>query len=225
MRVLHWVCWAVVCLGAMSSGGAASAQSTNAAPILIRNAAMVDPASLPLDDQGKKFLTDALANLASGTWLAHVVASSPDGKIWASGIATKGSPVNIGDVARQALESCEFANSNGPCVIFSIDGHDARDSDGAWPTQPRMLEVTPGVAFDAWRVPFVSLIDRSQIAKGYPLAAVPRAFVLSQYGGWSWNTGKTVFDAIATTFAACQKNYPGQTCILYAVNDNVVFAQ
>jgi hypothetical protein len=208
----------------MAAGETAWAQSTNATPVLIRNAAMVDPASLPLDDQGKKYLTDALASLQAGNTIAHVMAATSDGKTWSNTAVSKGMLVNLEDVARQTLESCEMSAINGPCVIFSINGHDARDTDGGWPTQPRMLDVTPGAVFDAWKIPFVSLSDRSLISKGYSLAAAPRALVLSQFGGWTWNAGKTVFEAIDTSFATCQKNYPGQTCVLYAVNNNVVFA-
>lgn len=46
----------------------------------------------------------------------------------------------------------------------------------------------------------------------------PRAFALSIRGDWAWNTGP---NAAEKAIAACEKR--GMRCLLYAVDDEVVF--
>jgi hypothetical protein len=215
--------WAGLLLVVALAAAPALAQSTNAAPVIVQGTADIDPAALSIPDDARTYLTNAIANLKNGSWTAHVLAASPDGKNWAAAVAAKGAYYNLGDVARIALETCEYMVNYGPCLIYSVNGKDARDSSGGWPTQPPMFDIQPGSKFDPNRVPFVGIADRALIAKGYPLAAAPRALVITEFGGWTWNTGKTVFDAISTDLAACQKSYPNTPCLLYAVNDTVVF--
>ena len=168
---------------------------------------------------GQKAVADALAQLKSGELAAHVTATSADRKTWATSIALKGNLANVAEVARQALEACEFVAA-GPCLIVEANGHDGRDATGGWPTQPRMLDHRGG-QFDNWSVPFVSLGDRVTL-KGYAGAGTPRALAVTIAGGWNWNNGATIFDAIAAAYASCQKANKGEACILYAVNDRVV---
>lgn len=205
-------------LAASLATGPASAQSTNAAPIVIQGAA-VDPASLPMNSDGQKAVAEDLPQLKSGALAAHVTAASADRKNWAISALAKGGLVNLAEVARQALEACEFT-ALGPCLIVEINGHDARDASGGWPTQPRTLDHQGG-RFDSWSVPFVSLGDRVTL-NGYAGAAAPRALAITPSGSWNWNGGTTIFDAVAAAYAACQKANKGSTCILYAVNDRVV---
>ena len=209
------------CLAASLAAGSASAQSTNAAPIVIQGAA-VNPASLPMGADGQKAVSDVLPQLKSGDLAAHVTAAGADRKSWATSSIAKGAVVNLADVARQALESCEYLAS-GPCLIVEVNGHDARDASGGWPTQPRTLD-RQGGRFDNWTVPFVPLGDRVTLG-GYVGAGTPRALVVTTAGNWNWTGGTTIFDAIAQAYATCLKSYSGARCVLYAVNDRVVMAQ
>jgi hypothetical protein len=201
----------------------AAAQSTNAAPVIVVNAAPVDLTTLPLAADGQKAVTDAIASLKAGSWVAHVTTSTPDGKFWSGNPAVKGGFVNIADLARQSLEECEYG-AHGPCVIIEINGHDTRDAQGGWPTQPQMLQDPSGALFDNRTVPFVGMGDRVTIS-GYALATGPRALIVTGSGGWTWSGGTTSFDAISKALAAAQKTIGTSAAfILYAVNDRVVFA-
>jgi hypothetical protein len=213
--------FAVLALAVLASP--AAAQSTNARPVIVMNTAAVDPASLTiLDDGGRKALGDMAARLKSGAIFAYVMSISANGKSWAFASETKVTFLNLEDIARTSLERCEYT-ANASCIIVSISGHDARTADGGWPSQPRMLERAPG-AFDAMRVPFLSLANRT-LEAGYGRASGPRAYVITSNGGAVWHSGKTIFEAIASADASCRKAYPGLACILYAVNDRVVFTQ
>ena len=77
-------------------------------------------------------------------------------------------------------------------------------------------------AFEATRIPFLTDTDQMSAAS-YATQTSPRVFVVTPSGYWLWRTGKTVFDAIAAAYADCQKGASGQVCVLYAVNDRVVF--
>jgi hypothetical protein len=224
VRKLHFLLGLGVGLFCVAASGATLAQSTNAPLNLVQGTTNVDPSTLPLDKDGQASITSAISQLKSGSLLAYVMATTPDGKIWATATGTKGYFSSVSDVARMALESCEFIADLGPCIIMSINGHSSQYSDGGWPTQPASLTVDPGAKLDPQTIPFVALQDRSQIATGYPAAANPKALVITESGGWVWNPGKTVFEAISKSYAACQKSYPNDTCILYAVNNNVVFS-
>jgi hypothetical protein len=221
LRLLVRLGGALACL---ALPGAASAQSTNAQLTLVQGTATVDPSTLTLDDTGKKSITDAISSLKNGSLLAYVMAATPDGKYWATATGAKGYFASVADVARRALESCEYITNLGPCIIMTINGHNSQYSDGGWPAQPPSLEINPGAKFDSRTIPFVALSDRSEIATGYPEAPKPRALVITESGGWFWNPGKTMVEAVDKSYAACQKSYPNDTCILYAVNDNVVFS-
>lgn len=201
----------------------ASAQSTNAHPVIVMGSAAVDPATLPvIDDAARKTLKDDTELHKAGKLPAFVMVGSPDGKIWQIHTATKSNFLSLEDLARQTLETCEFV-SGAPCLIYSINGQDAREKAGGWPLQPAMLSNEPA-KFDPQRIPFVSLIDRVTL-RGYVTATSPRVMVLTSEGGWLWRQGKTAFDAIALARTDCAKTYPGQFCLLYAVDDKVVMAQ
>jgi hypothetical protein len=208
-------------LAAMVS--AAAAQSTNAHPIIIMNSAALDPSALPLvGNDARLAFADAVKKLNSGDLEAFVFVASPDGKTWSDRTVKQadGEVASVEDLARKALETCEYWN-NAPCYILSVNGHDARDATGTWPVQPPML--TSGASpFDPARVPFVSAADRGAI-QAYAASTDPRALVITGSGNWFWETGKTVFEAIANTAADCTKVNSPDDCILYAVKDRVVF--
>ena len=200
-----------------------AAQSTNASPVIVLGSNEVDPAALPfLTDEARQSFASAIADMKSGVSVAHVMSASPNKTGWSSRQADKTTFVSLEDLARQSLETCEYY-AKGPCLILSINGRDARDANGGWPLQPRMLADEPGV-FDAMRLPFTSLANREYL-RGYQDVAAPRALVLTTSGGGLWRQGDTIFQAIVAAQADCEKTFAGQLCLLYAVNDRVVFAQ
>jgi hypothetical protein len=203
--------------------GAAAGQSTNAKPVIVMQEAGADPATLTmLGDDGRKALADTTAQLKAGTIADFVFSATANGATWDVMSADKAKFLNMEDLARQSFERCEFL-SKVSCIIVSINGHDARDSNGGWPSQPRMLAQGTD-RFDATRVPFISMANRAAMAS-YGWAAGPRAYVVTPSGNALWRSGKSIFDAISAARADCQKSFANQICVLYAVNDTVVMAQ
>ncbi len=84
-----------------------------------------------------------------------------------------------------------------------------------------MLTEEPGL-FDAARIPFATPANR-EVLRGYADLTGPRALVITTSGGGLWRQGDTIFKAIATAQTDCEQSFPGQLCVLYAVNDRVVF--
>jgi hypothetical protein len=76
--------------------------------------------------------------------------------------------------------------------------------------------------FDETAVPFVLASVRPQMS-AYRRASGNRAFVVTTSGGWLSRAGDSVAKAIATAMADCATTFKGATCVLYAVNDRVVF--
>lgn len=200
----------------------ALAQSTNAAPVIVNSSTPLDVGKLPLSDEGKKSISDTIAKLNAGTVFSAVYAGGLDGRTWQVTLYDGGTPQTVQDLARQTLERCEFFEK-GPCVIFMINGHEARSPDGGWPTQPRMLAQEPGAKFDPWTVPFIPLAGRGSIT-GYLTAPSPKALTVTPEGFWNWSVGKSAIEAVDTAGANCTKQNVGHVCLLYAVNDTVVIA-
>ncbi len=191
-------------------------------PVLVTSSTETDPQALTwLTDDGRKGLAGAIAEEKAGTIHAFVFAAAPGGDAWATRSTSKaGDFLSIEDLARAGLQTCQFFE-NGPCYIVSINGLEARDPFGGYPVQPDLLAGQHG-RFDPARIPF--LTGAEQVTAGaYANQAGPRAFVVTATDYWLWRTGKTVFDAIASAYADCQKGAAGQVCVLYAVNDQVVF--
>jgi hypothetical protein len=207
-----------VVLGPLDS----AAQSTNARPLINWGSADSNPDNISfLSQEGKKVLKDEIAAFKSGSIAAYVFSAGTDGKAWASRSINKGNLISVEDLARQSLETCEFYQ-RGTCYIVSLNGRDTRDAAGGFQVQPRMLMNEAG-SFDGARVPFVSAVDRVAL-QNYTGTGL-RVLAITTSGGWLWRSGDTAFQAIATASADCQKNYPSQVCILYAVNDRVVFSR
>jgi hypothetical protein len=202
-------------------GGAALAAG-GAAPIVVAGDTPTDPAKFEwLSENGRTALADAIAKHKAGEVVAYVFAGSPGGDFWAyRSAATDRQLFSLEDLARKALQSCEFF-SRAPCFVVSVNGNDARDQSGGLPVQPSMLAGQPET-YDAAQVPFVPLSDHTLLA-GYTAEPRAKVLVVTPTAGWLWRTGANIFEATATAFADCQKTYPNQPCILYAVNSRVVF--
>ncbi len=200
----------------------AAAQSTNATPILTYNAAPFDASTVSvLTDGTKQALAGAAAQLQSGDLLAYVFTSSPDGKMWSLNSVAKSMPIfSLADSARSSLETCEYTYGS-PCIILTINGHDTQRPGGGWDLQPVMLFKRPS-EFDAGRVPFVLQADRT-LLRAYATVAGNRALVITSSGAWLYRSGDTVQKAIDTAESDCATSFKDQTCLLYAVNNRVLF--
>jgi hypothetical protein len=76
--------------------------------------------------------------------------------------------------------------------------------------------------FDATVLPFVAQSRRLEAA-AYQKAQGPRAFALTTTGLWLWRGGANIVQAIDKTMADCAAEFKPAPCLLYAVNDRVVF--
>jgi hypothetical protein len=207
---------------ALPAAAASAEDASPPAPVVIMTDAPTDPARFEwLSEGARTALADMVAKHKSGELFASVFAGAPGGDYWAYRFAADDKALfGVDDLARQALQACEFVR-RAPCLIVSINGNDARDAAGGLPAQPSLLAGQP-VEFDAERVPFVAMNDRLLLA-AYPAEPKAKVLVLTINAGWLWRTGANIFEAAATALADCQTTYPGQGCILYAVNDRVVF--
>lgn len=200
----------------------ARAQSTNASPDLTRTDAPFDPAkSASLPEPAKAAVTQAEKQMKSGALAGFIFAASPDLKVWTLKAAPKTtSDFSRADLARTTLEACDF-NADQPCKILSVDGYDTRQKAGGWPKQPDALIQRPG-DLNSSVLPFVPAAERPKAA-AYQKAVGPRAFALTTGGVWLWRGGTTIGQAIDKTLADCAAQFKDEPCILYAVNNRVVF--
>ncbi|MCX7889285.1 MAG: hypothetical protein N2422_06075 [Rhodobacteraceae bacterium] len=205
---------------AVIAAAPAGADSTNAAPVIEMTTVPVDVARLPwIGDDTRKFVADTQARFKSGQVAAYVFAASPNGN-WGLRTAEGGTtPPSIADLARQALEQCEYFYVL-PCRIMAINGMAMQDGTGGWAAQPYMLAPEPA-RFDFERVPFVGEHDR-QLLRDYAFQSSPKALAVSDGGFWSWKGADTVQDAITLAMNDCKTGNGNQDCYLYAVNDFVV---
>ena len=206
----------------LAAWGPVAAQSTNAQPDLTKTDARLDPTKFTgLPEPAKKALAQAQGAMKAGEIAGFVFAASPGMNVWALNAAPKGTAApSAADLARTTLETCEFS-LGAPCAILSIDGYDTTLKTGGWAKQPAMLLRRPG-DFDAAVVPFVPAGVRTQTAP-YGKATGPRAFAVTAAGGWIWRSGPTIAEAVSRTMTDCAAQFRNSPCILYAVNDRVVF--
>lgn len=198
----------------------ATADSTNASPLIEMTTVPVDVAKLPwISDETRTFVSDTEAQLKSGEIIGYVFATSPNGN-WGMRTLSPGvtSP-SIQDLARQALEQCEYYYVM-PCRILAINGMSTQNAMGGWADQAYMLDPEPA-RFDFERIPFVSEQDRF-LLRDYFFQANPKALAISDGGYWSWKGADTVQDAITLAMNDCKTGNGDQDCYLYAVNDFVV---
>jgi hypothetical protein len=141
--------------------------------------------------------------------------------MWSLNSIAKSTPIfSLADSARSSLETCEYTYGS-PCAILTINGHDTQKPGGGWDLQPVMLFKLPS-DFDAARVPFLLVSDRT-LLRAYASVSGNRALVITTTGGWLYRSGDTIQKAIDTAESDCATSFKDQTCVLYAVNDRVVF--
>jgi hypothetical protein len=223
MRLVQTIFFSLVCCAPALAQ--VQAQEPEPKPIIVIQQKPADPTEFSwLGDAGVKLLTDDIAQHKAGSLYAFVFAGAPS-QAWSGATDTKESFVSLEELARRAVGQCEYYNRGAACFILSINGNDAHDANGVLPVQPLLLSGIPKT-FDATRVPFMQNSGRQQLT-AYARAARPRALIVSTHGWWQWNTGNTVLDAIAQDQESCKKHLAtdtGDVCVLYAVNDQVVFA-
>ena len=200
----------------------ARAQSSNAAPDLSFNDAAFDPSKIPsFPDAAKQALANANQLLKSGESHAYVFVASPDLSVWQlNGIPKSAVVYSLADTARVTLQVCEYA-FGAPCFILALNGHDTQERAGGWAAQPSMFFRGPS-DFDASTVPFILSGQRAQM-DAYRRVPGNRAFVVTTGGGWLSRTGDTILKAITAAETDCATVFKNATCVLYAVNDRVVF--
>jgi hypothetical protein len=215
---------AILVLAALAFEAAAplaAAQSTNALPNLSTTTAAFDPAKVAgLSDSAKAAAVEALSKMKSGDIVGFVLAVSKDMKVWALTTAPKTmTDYSPADGGRQALETCEFS-AGRPCSILSVNGYQAKPPE-SWATEPEMLFSRPS-DFDPTVLPFVAAKGRVDAA-AYEKAAMPRAFALTTNGLWLWRGGANVMQAVDKAMSDCLAQFKPAPCLLYAVNNRVVF--
>jgi len=223
MPLVHLVRSCLIAMALAVPVAPALAQRPPEAPFIVMNDVDIDPAAYQwLSQEARDALAGANGKLKSGELKAFVFAGHPGGNYWAMrGAATGSDLFNIADLARQALQACEFY-AHSSCFVVSINGKEARDSEGGLLAQPAQL-TDQARRFDASRVPFLSMAEQRKVAS-YAAETKPKVLVITATAGWLWRTGDNVFAAAAKAYADCQSTYPDLTCILYAVNDRVVFS-
>jgi hypothetical protein len=191
-------------------------------PDLRTSDAAFDPAKVAgLPGEAKAAFAQANGKLKSGGLLGFILAASPKMKAWALTSAPKTvTNYSPADSARQALENCEF-QARQPCVILSVNGLEARRNGGGWATQPDMLFSHPTL-FDPTILPFAPASARAEAA-AYLKAQGPRAFALTTNGLWLWRGASNILQAIDKAMADCAAQFKPAPCLLYAVNNRVVF--
>ncbi len=219
----HLVRSCLMAVALVASSAAAVAQRPPDAPFIVMNDVDIDPTAYDwVSEEARDALANATGRLKSGDLHAFVFVGHPGGNYWAMRGASNSSDLyNIVDLARQALQACEFY-ADAACFIVSINGKEARDSEGGLLAQPAQLARQPRW-FDASRVPFLSMSEQRKVA-AYGKETAPKVLVVTATAGWLWRTGDNLFAATAKAYADCQSTYPDVTCILYAVNDRVVFS-
>ncbi len=209
-------------LGMALCSASVAAADTIPAPVIAIGSADVDATKYDwLSDEARKNLADSVQQFKSGSIVALVFVGAPGGNYWTYRTAAKPSDsFSIADLARQALQACTYY-ANASCYIITINGKEARDATGSLPEQPWLFENGPAL-FDASVVPFVTMDDHN-LLRAYANETKPKVLVITPTGNWLWRTGDTLFAAAATGLTDCQKANPNVTCLLYAVNDRVVF--
>jgi hypothetical protein len=205
----------------LASAAPVAAESTNAVLDLRTLKQPFDPASAAgLPDAAKSAFAEASAGMKNGALIGFVFTASPDRKAWTLNVAPRMMTDYVAsDSARQALEVCEFA-AGQPCAILSVDGFEARPLED-WKLQPTMLFSHP-TDFDSTVLPFASEAARAKAAE-YLKATGPRAFALTTTGLWLWRGGANIVQAVDRAMADCATEFKNAPCLLYAVNERVVF--
>ncbi len=209
-----------IAVGAISG---VAAQDAPREPVIIVGMQDIDLAKYEwLNENVRKGIQGLIDAKKAGTIDTFVVAASPAGTNPAMRFVEKSAgPVNLPEMARGALQWCEHLTDRA-CVIVTVNGKEAVDATGKLPPQPRQL-IRPSPTIDVNFVPFITREDQQKL-RPYISNTGARAMAVTPLGGATWRGGDTVFAAVANVLADCQKNFPNQACILFAVNDRVVYA-
>lgn len=193
-------------------------------PIFKLSTRITDPSKiLWLSDSARTQLTDLLARKKSGTIAHFAFAAGPTSNAWGLSWAVKNTDFfSMDSSAQSSLEKCEFSRK-GACVLISIDGFDVSEREGDFVLQPLFLKDQP-IDYDPGRVPFVDAQHRAgnAVLGQYQTETKPRALIVSDGGYGAYSTGENVFEAVAAGVTACKAS-GSNTCILYAVNNKVVY--
>lgn len=201
-------------------GGALTAELPR--PIVKMSTIPSDPDRLTwVSEGGRKALASLMASAKANTIARFAFAAAPHGDFWGARSAIKSTDYSgTEDLAWRALETCE--NLRGaPCTLVSLNGFEAGDGNGGFAIQPSLLAHSP-LDLDPTRVPFISS-EYQGAFRWYLSQDKPRALALTTAGNFRIEMAENAFDAVAATMAACQKNYPADSCILYAVRNRVVY--
>jgi hypothetical protein len=216
---MNSIAWAVAAVAALGAA-AATAQSTNAPPVIKITQTPADAKTLPwINDEVRAYADTLAKDFAAGANAGYVLAAAPTGN-WGSRISLPTAPqASVADIARQALETCEYFYT-APCRIIAINGMATRLPDGGWSEQPAMLRGGGG-RFDRAEVPFVPEQDRAAL-RGYGPSPAPKALAMTTEGYWSYSNAASEGEAIAEAIKNCEGEPKARTCFVYAVNDWVV---
>jgi|GEM_PF-293657 hypothetical protein len=134
---------------------------------------------------------------------------------WAAGVTGGETP---DDVARIALQLCEW-QSDGACILYARgDGIGASGAAGFPPLHPPMLARSGG--FDPALVPFIRDDERAGL-DAYRSQGGAKALALGPATeSWAVGTGADLAAARAAALSACESK--GAPCVVYAEGDRVV---
>jgi hypothetical protein len=134
---------------------------------------------------------------------------------WAAGVTGSETP---DDVARIALQLCEW-QSSGSCILYARgDGLGASGASGFQPPHPPML--ARGGRFDPGLVPFIRDDQRAGLA-GYRAQKGPKALAVGPASeSFAIGTGADAATARQAALSACETK--GGPCVVYADGDTIV---
>lgn len=211
-----------LCLAAcLTLPPAARADSTNAVPDMTLSDTPFDPQQAPwVTPEVRTSMASFNTQFGQGQLTAYVITASPTG-IWGVRSAAPGAavPASLSDMARQALEQCEWFYLM-PCYILAMNGKWAKGPDGNFARQPQMLDPDPR-RYDYSRVPFVPEADRRTL-RDYLYQAGPKAMAITDGGYWTWRGGATLAEALTAALGDCKAGNSNTDCNIYAINNFVV---
>ncbi|SMH33155.1 Uncharacterized protein, contains caspase domain [Azospirillum lipoferum] len=125
------------------------------------------------------------------------------------------------DVKRTALQFCQH-QAKAPCTLYAV-GDSVVPAPGK-EFVPMPVEIAGSGAFDPARVPFVTDRTREVGMVNYQRNPGNKALAVTLTGRWgaAWNRGSAK-DARAAALEKCAQLSGDEECMLYAVNDRIVF--
>ncbi|MBP2228629.1 putative caspase-like protein [Azospirillum agricola] len=125
------------------------------------------------------------------------------------------------DVKRAALQFCQH-QAKAPCTLYAVGDSVVPASGKEFVPMP--VEIAGSGAFDPARVPFVTDRTREVGMVNYQRNPGNKALAVTLTGRWgaAWNRGSAK-DARAAALEKCAQLSGDEECMLYAVNDRIVF--